>query len=313
MAAMQCISKTIKWAATTFLVLATAMASAQQVVDPDFHPALTHPEYKPERGPVVLIDEAHNNYHTASGQYEPFARVLRQDGFRVRPNAAQFSARSLNQVDVLVIVNAVSASTAKNWSAPPTPAFSDAEIAAVHKWVRQGGALLLIADHMPVPGSNQKLAAAFGVTQWSNGYAQDPSSGGLITFRRANGALLEHPVTRGRSEAERIDHVVTFAGSAFQAPAAQPLLTFTGNAVSWLPEIAGKLEAGTPKVSVKGWQQGAVLGVGKGRVALFGEAAMFSAQRVGPNREPNGMNASIATQNQQFLLNVMHWLAGTLH
>jgi len=52
--------------------------------------------------------------------------------------------------------------------------------------------------------------------------------------------------------------------------------------------------------------------VGKGRVAVFGEAAMFSAQLAGPNKAPMGMNAPIAAQNPQFLLNVMHWLSGLL-
>jgi hypothetical protein len=48
--------------------------------------------------------------------------------------------------------------------------------------------------------------------------------------------------------------------------------------------------------------------VGKGRVAVFGEAAMFSAQLDGP-RQPMGMNAPGAEQNHQLLLNVMHWLS----
>jgi hypothetical protein len=37
---------------------------------------------------------------------------------------------------------------------------------------------------------------------------------------------------------------------------------------------------------------------------------MFSAQLAGPNKLPMGMNAPIARQNSQFLLNVMHWLTG---
>jgi hypothetical protein len=49
--------------------------------------------------------------------------------------------------------------------------------------------------------------------------------------------------------------------------------------------------------------------VGKGRVAIFGEAAMFSAQLGGPQKLPMGMNAPVAKQNPQFLLNVMHWLS----
>jgi hypothetical protein len=307
------ISKSIDWMAMIFIVAIPAIANAQQTVDPDFHPVVDHPEYRTESGPLVLIDEAHFNYHTAKGQYEPFARVLRLDGFRVQPFKERFSPSSLRKGKILVIANAVSEATAKNWAAPSASAFSEKEIAAVRDWVRGGGALILIVDHMPIPGSNERLALAFGVKNWSNGYAQDPRSGGLITFRREGGALADHAIADGRSGAERVEHVVTFAGSAFEAPpGSQPILTFTGDAVSWLPKLAGKLEPGTPSVSVKGWHQGAVLRYGKGRVALFGEAAMFAAQRVGPGRDPNGMNARIAAQNQQFLLNVFHWLAGSL-
>jgi hypothetical protein len=306
------MSSGVTWVAMIAVAASLATVNAQQVVDPDFHPLVDHPYHKAESGPVVMIDEAHVNYHTTSGRYEPFANVLRLDGFRVKPFTTKFSSRALKQVDVLVIANAVSEATAKNWSAPPSSAFSDEEIAAVRNWVRRGGSLMLIVDHMPIPGSNEKLAAAFGVKNWSNGYAQDPVSGGLITFTRTGAALGDHAVTNGRSDDERIERVVTFAGSAFQAPQAQSILTFTGDAVSWLPEVAGQLKAGTPSVSVKGWQQGAVLQFGEGRVALFGEAAMFSAQRVGPTREPTGMNSEKANQNQQFLLNVMHWLTGSV-
>ena len=48
--------------------------------------------------------------------------------------------------------------------------------------------------------------------------------------------------------------------------------------------------------------------VGKGRVAVFGEAGMFTAQLAGPKQRPMGMNAPEAKQNHQLLLNVMHWL-----
>jgi hypothetical protein len=56
----------------------------------------------------------------------------------------------------------------------------------------------------------------------------------------------------------------------------------------------------------------AVLTHGRGRIAVFGEAAMFSAQVSGSQRRPMGMNASNALQNPQFLLNTMHWLARIL-
>jgi len=39
---------------------------------------------------------------------------------------------------------------------------------------------------------------------------------------------------------------------------------------------------------------------------------MFSAQHSGPTKNSMGMNAAIARQNPQFLLNVMHGLTGLL-
>jgi hypothetical protein len=51
--------------------------------------------------------------------------------------------------------------------------------------------------------------------------------------------------------------------------------------------------------------------VGKGRVAVFGEAAMFSAQLAGRGGAPMGMNAPEAAQNYKLLLNVLHWLSRT--
>jgi hypothetical protein len=48
--------------------------------------------------------------------------------------------------------------------------------------------------------------------------------------------------------------------------------------------------------------------VGSGRLAVFGEAGMFSAQLAGPKGQPMGMNAPGAEQNHQLILNLMHWL-----
>ena len=62
---------------------------------------------------------------------------------------------------------------------------------------------------------------------------------------------------------------------------------------------------------VAGWSQGALLKAAKGRVAVSGEAGMFTAQLAGPQARPFGMNAPAASQNAQFLLNVAHWLART--
>jgi len=292
--------------------LSALSADAQQVADTSFKPPINNPAYRTGRGPVVMLDEAHFNFHTAEGRYKPFSELLRRDGYVVRPSRLKFSRASLRGGRILVIANPLAERNRTDWSLPTPSAFSEEEVEAVRDWVKGGGSLLLIADHMPFPGAAGALALAFGV-RFSNGYARDEKAQGPMLFKLSDGSLKDHPITRGRAEAERVDSVATFTGSAFQVEGgAQPLLVLGSSVSSFMTSVAGQITDETPRVPVGGWYQGAVKGFGKGRVAVFGEAAMFSAQLAGPGRGPMGMNAPVAAQNPQFLLNVMHWLSGRL-
>jgi hypothetical protein len=287
--------------------MATEIVSAQQVADPKYKPAIARPAYEAGKGPRVAIDEAHHNFHTAEGRYKPFAELLRRDGYRVEALRQPFSAESLKGVEVLVISNALHKRNVEDWSSPHPSAFTKGEIAALHRWVEKGGSLFLIADHRPFPGAASDLARAFGV-EFSNGYAKaghwKPRS--PDTFEYGTG-LKESTITRGRAGDEKVTKVVTFTGSAFKAPkGATPVLVFGAGSESFERDYG--LKENPKRVSIVGWCQGAVMKVGKGRVAVFGEAAMFSAQLGGP-KQPVGMNAPEARQNHQLLLNVMHWLS----
>ena len=297
------------------LAMAPAPARAQQVPDSAFAPTIARPAFAPGAGPVVLVDEAHTNFHTTDGRYYAFAQLLRRDGYVVRGLREPFTRQSLGSARVLVIANALHARNESEWSLPTPSAFSAAEIAAVEAWVRQGGSLLLIADHMPFPGAADSLAAAFGIA-FGNGFAMDSAEeNSRFRFSRANGRLAEHAVTRGRGPEERVDSVDSFTGQAFRVTGAdaQPLLTLAPGTVLLLPQVAWQFSAATPREPAGGLLHGAVLRHGRGRVAVFGEAAMFSGQLAGPNRRPMGMNDPTAPQNVQFLLNVMHWLTGVLN
>lgn len=296
------------------VALSAGSAGAQQVADAEFKPAVKRPAFKEGRGPVVLIDEAHNNFHTSDGRYQPFAELLRRDGYVVKGSKEKFSRESLKGARVLVIANAVNEKNVDDWTLPNPSAFTDEEVAAVRAWVQAGGALFLIADHMPMGGANEKMGAAFGL-RWNNGFAMDEKSkSGTYVFKREDGVLKDHAVTRGRTPDERIDRVATFTGSAFRLDArgAEPLLVFPAQFVSLMPQVAWQFTPETPRVPVGGWSQGALVKAGKGRVAAFGEAAMFTAQLAGPNRLKVGMNSPDAPQNAQFLLNLLHWLTGVL-
>lgn len=294
------------------LACAAAVASGQQVADLEFQPPITAPAYPRGEGPLVLLDEAHHNFHTKDGRYAPFARLLERDGYVVQASTAAFAEATLPAGAVLVIANALHAEDLKSASTAMPSAFTPEEIVALEKWVRAGGSLFLIVDHMPIPSAAQDLAAAFGL-EFSNGYAAAVPERGPdpIIFTHKNG-LPPSPVRSGRKKSEVVLGVTTFTGSAFRAPeSATPVLVLPKGSVSLMPTQVWHFGPDTPRIDVGGWLQGALLRHGQGRVAVFGEAAMFSAQRAGPKRHPAGFNSPIAPQNAQFLLNVLHWLSRT--
>src|SRR5687767_10900747 len=127
-------------------VLLAPSAYAQQVADTSFKPPIPNPAYRTGRGPVVMLDEAHLNFHTAEGRYKPFAELLRRDGYVVKPSLLKFSKASLRGGRILVIANPLADRNRTDWTLPTPSAFTDDEVEAVRDWVRRGGSLLLIAD-----------------------------------------------------------------------------------------------------------------------------------------------------------------------
>ena len=170
------------------------------------------------------------------------------------------------------------------------------------------GRLLLIADHMPFAGAAFNLGKSFGF-EFLNGFAiTGEQTWPPSLFSRDDGSLGVSQVTDGTNDHERIDKVATFTGSAFKSPKeAIPVLIFQKGHYDLLPDTAWRFNSKTPKKDIEGLQQGAILSYGKGKVAVFGEAAMFTAQIV--NGQTNvGFNSETAPQNAQFILNLVHWL-----
>lgn len=267
-----------------------------------------------DKRPVVFIDEAHNNFHTMEGKYNPFAKALLSDGYDVRKSTKRFSADTLKDVDILVVANALADQNVESWRLPNYSAFTRGEIEVIYHWVKNGGSLFLIADHMPFPKAAESLAAIFGF-QFNNGYARDRiKENSDIIFNISTKTLNNHPIVKGMESSEAISSIRTFTGQAFLIPMnARPLLTFPANIISKMPSESWGFEDSTPEISVEGWSQGATLDFHQGRIAVFGEAAMFTSQHV--EREDKerdswvGLNARDAKQNEQFLLNIMHWLS----
>jgi hypothetical protein len=331
------------------LIAGTTAADGQQGPDTAWVPVVARPAY-PSGGPRVGIDEAHHNFHTATGNYRPFAALLRTDGYRVAASTQPFTRASLAAFDVLVIANARGGATLETVA---DPAFTPAERAALRDWVRRGGSLLLIADHFPFGSATEALSLEFGVGM-SRGYTFDTTSAArdqnpsFLRFTRANGLLGAHPIMEGRGAAERVSTVQSFTGQSLTVPAgAAALLRLSPTAQDREPptreemqaqaaarqrmvdSIAAAVRAGGGRdttlvraaplqlagpqrfTSAAGRAQGVALAFGAGRVVVLGEAAMLSAQVVELPGQPTihmGMNIP-GTDDQQFALNVMHWLS----
>lgn len=300
-------------------LFATPALAQQQLTDPDFRPAVARPAYAAE-GPNVVIDGAHDNFHTADGRYAPFAALLRADGYRVRGGTSPFDVNGLYGVDVLVIANAAPAEGGSPFSAR--------EIETLEAWVRSGGRLLLIADHAPFGVAAADLAGRFGVGM-GKGWTFEPAdnANGLtsqLVYSRENGRLGDHAITRGRDADEAVAAVTAFTGQSLIPPDGAAVLMRLGPQ-AWEAatpqDAAAVVEAirtgasDNPAVhSAAGRAQGVAFTHGQGRVVVLGEAGMLSAQLVRfPDGRPDlrfGMN--VALGNPQFGLNIMHWLSGLL-
>jgi hypothetical protein len=280
---------------------ASAVNAQQQRADPDFKPVAKNPAYK-DHHPRVLFDEAHHNFHTASGRYKPFADLIASDGCVVTPNAQKFTAESLKSHDVLIIANALG-DERMGTARAETPAFDEEECDAVRDWVKAGGALLLITDHYPTGSAAEVLAKRFDV-DFSKGATEE------YTFTAKSG-LGRHPILRGRNKAERVKAVGTFTGQSLKGPpGSAEFLSLPDNSIERIPDPENPFRNRPLTRSAKGRCQGVALKYGKGRVVMLGEAAMLSAQ-IAPDGSKFGMNVD-GIDNQQFALNVIHWLTGLL-
>jgi hypothetical protein len=270
-------------------------------------------------GPRVLFDEAHHNHHRARTTYRPFSDLLESDGYRVTRGTGRLTAAALANTDVLVIANAMGTNERND-----DPAFTPDEVRAVERWVRDGGALLLITDHYPFAEASETLEAAFGVV--NRGVVEDSTRYDRafepthVVYARADGGLAAHPITRGRDTSEALDRVLSFTGQGLSGPPGSVAFLAAGpEALARPPQPVVERRGGDVRVLVAygdpvraaGAAQGLALEHGKGRVVVIGDGAMLTAQLHRFDGRPIGMNVQ-GYDNRQLALNIMHWLTRLL-
>jgi len=298
-------------------VLSAIVMACSQDYDRSYPTRVGQAAYE-NRHPRMLVDQGHNNRHSIRGSYKPFASLAENDGYSVRALRGLVTAEALSQCDVFVIPSALGVDDTNT-----SPAFSAHEAEAIVAWVARGVSLLLITDHFPFGGAVRNLAEPFGV-ELHDGMTFDPvhhdrasHDDSRLVFSRENKLLAAHAITDGRGDAERVSRVVTFTGQSLRARHGIALLALSSTAVhrSAHPRVTRRgsdvvvhVEFGPPTTAA-GYAQAVALAHGKGRVVIFGEAAMASAQRDGQRRI--GMNLP-GSENRQFLLNTLRWLTRLL-
>jgi hypothetical protein len=293
----------------TAIVCLPLFAAAQQVSDPHFRYTVTAPVYEPGRGPRIWFDEGHNNPHSLEGKFAALSRVLQQDGYTVLPGREKLSLPYLQAAKIFITINALY--DPYNWDLPARSAFTPGEVDTLHNWVKEGGSLLLVTDHMPCGASVNDIAKAFGFNI-INGFAQRRNRKEEL-FSRNRGNLHHNAITTGRNTDERVDSCMIWGGTGFLMPPGAQAITSLGDAYKiLLPSKADVWDETTPVISGLGFVNAAYMPYGKGRIVVFGDGAPFSAQLEGIYGNKRGMNHPKAGQNAQLLLNIIHWLDGQL-
>jgi len=292
-----------------FLAFSYANSStlAQEIADPEFKAIIAHPAYS-KSGPRVLFDEGHNNSHTTHGRYKPFADLITEDGYYIVTSRKTFTKESLATFKIVIVVNALGAEDVDDEGAANS-AFTDSECEAVREWVKSGGALLLVAGPAPFGKSAESLAKQFGVEIVSNeskgSPAQDGEGPGTIVYSRESGFVVDHPITQGRNEGEKVSRVVAVPGQALKTAEAGGVFLRPGEPAAEKATAPGK------DATTAAQAKGIAVKSGKGRVVVLGEPEMISAQLAGREKSPIGMNYP-GVDNRQLALNIMHWLSGLL-
>ena len=297
----------------TLVTLTIALLSCKETpvqrADNDFDITVGTPAFK-ENKPIILFDEGHNNFHTTNGLYQPFANLVRNDGYGLKTLANPVTEEALSSSSIYVIANAKGKGDLND-----TPAFTEDETEIIKNWVINGGSLLLIADHFPFGSAVENLANKLGIefqkgiVQDSTFYDKQSNDQSQLEFSKENKLLAENIITDG------VNKVITFTGQSIKCKDSSCIsfLTLSDAAYDMTPNTKVTKDGDDTRVEVtydnpqsaKGRSQGVALMLGKGKIVCLGEAAMLTAQK---NRDDSKVGMNHNPDNKKLTLNIMHWL-----
>lgn len=280
--------------------------SAFLKLDPDFKPEVAIPYFK-VRHPVILFDQAHMNMASDDGRYAPLIHLLESDGFVVKNVMAKFTPALLSEGNILYIASSQGIDSERKIE-KNSVTFTDDEVETVQSWVKNGGSLLMMAEHSPNGDGLHSLAAKFQVSI-GEGEINDPQnylislqSTSNLLFTNENHLLMNHPIIFGRTPHESVHRVAIFSAQSVKGPSdSKPVLGLSPSAESYLKN-------GSRRPVAPGFCAAVAFRYGKGRVIVFGDSGIFTAKIRASSNEKEGMNRE-DLDNAKLATNTFRWLA----
>ncbi|NRF91013.1 Ig-like domain-containing protein [Paenibacillus frigoriresistens] len=275
-------------------------------------------------GKTILIDASKQNENTTkdAGTYKDnfklFTTMMRQQGYTVAENTETITDDVLKNVSVMYISH-------------PASAYSSAEIAAISKFVGQGGSLYL-AEKSNYGGSNQNLNAilsgAGSSLMVNNDGIFDETSDGKFwgTPLSSNFSVRAHPKPVSNNLTDFVSTIEYYSGSSLaknDGTGKKVALTNTdsitilvrGNESTFQDSTQIKADTATYNVHTSNGKSGPALTdvtggsaiplvasevVGNGRIVVSG-MNIFNDKQMDQTYNPKG--------NDPFALNVVNWLS----
>jgi hypothetical protein len=308
--------------------------------DDAYSPGIKKPAYE-KKGPVVLVDAGHRNFAVQQG----FLRLLAADGYQAKESNSHFTFDALQPATVLIVAGAGVMRNRKDIE-NPQPLFTEEEAATLHDWVAGGGALLLAASSKDIATLLRRFDVELspGVVKDDKLVTPKPEKQDRdFTLNAGNEGLSQDGIIGGRSPEEQVKSVLldSLISGILKAPEnARPLLRCSESATTYALDSlqvrelqaveAASLAAGKPPAETLSSPAPAprntpaprlplaiAFAFGKGRVVVVTNSMMFTAltrnEVIDGKKAETGRKIGLTeADNQQFALNVIHWLSGLI-
>ena len=291
------------------VVISTGCASDTEVQfpmrnDPNFATQVEKPSFEAEKGPLVVVDQGHNNFFTTTGLIQPLLDLLNSDGYRIDFSDGTVDLATLDRADIFLVITPMS-SPYNDFEDDFSDAYSGKELTVLESWVREGGSLIVFSEHFPFDIAVSGLLETFGIST-SIGVTIDHDfsyeSAGEIVFEGERLAS-SHPIVAGKRS---VTKVASYGGSALRGDGYTNILKLSDHAMNvprnWLGVEGGPVGSGN--------SQGLAGFYGDGRIAAFGDSNGFAAMIFEDDVSEDfvGMNDE-AYDWRNFVLNTFGWLS----